>query len=68
MTVVDFPLTTPVPMVAGRALVKSSVNERLASFGQPGLAGCSSLELLAAVVMDPNFDPFADLGVYLPAH
>ena len=65
-TVVDFPAGFGLPVVDGKSKLKTSANVLLNTIGQPGLPGCSSIELISVTVVDPNGHPFANLGTFLP--
>ena len=66
MTVVDFPAGFQITVVDGRSKLKTSANVLLNTIGQPGLPGCSSIELISVTVVDPNGNTFANLGTFLP--
>ncbi len=66
MTVVDFPAGFALPMSGGKAKIKTSANVLLNGIGQPGLPGCSTIEVVSVTVTDPNGDTFANIGTFLP--
>ena len=66
VTVVDFPAGFPFAMSAGKAKLKTSANVLLNGIGQPGLPGCSTIEVVSVNVVDPNGNAFANLGTFLP--
>jgi len=67
-TVIDFPagfnftLGSPSP---GKVVFKTSANALLNGIGQPGLPGCSNIEVVSVTITDENGDTFANLGTYL---
>jgi hypothetical protein len=65
-TVVDFPAGFQITVVDGKSKLKTSANVLLNTIGQPGLPGCSSIELISVTVVDPNGNTFANLGTFLP--
>lgn len=65
-TVVDFPAGFQVTVVDGQAKMKTSANVLLNTIGQPGLPGCSSIELISVTIVDPNGNTFANIGTFLP--
>ena len=66
MTVVDFPAGFQITVVDGKSKLKTSANVLLNTIGQPGLPGCSSIELISVTIVDPNGNTFANLGTFLP--
>jgi hypothetical protein len=66
LTVVDFPAGFPITAIAGKISLKTTANALLNGIGQPGLPGCSSIEVVSVNVVDPNGNAFANLGTYLP--
>jgi hypothetical protein len=66
MTILDIPLTFEVPVFRGTIARKTSLTALLNGLMQPAFPPCTSLELLAFQVKDPNFNPFATMGAYLP--
>lgn len=66
MTVVDFPAGFPITAVNGKIKLKTSANALLNGIGQPGLPGCSNIEVVSVNVVDPNGNAFANLGTFLP--
>jgi hypothetical protein len=66
MTVVDFPAGFPITAVGGKISVKTTANALLNGIGQPGLPGCSNIEVVSVNVVDPNGNAFANLGTFLP--
>jgi len=64
-TVIDFPAGFPVSVVRGKISLKTSANVLLNGLGLPGLASCSSIEVVSIQVLDPNGNPFAVMGSYL---
>ncbi len=67
-TVVDFPIQSDVPLVAGNARVQTTLDAILNAppYNLPGLPKCSNLELLYVAVDDPNGDTLATAGLFLP--
>jgi hypothetical protein len=65
-TVIDVPISFSVPVREGRARVRTSFNAFLNSIGQPGLPGCTSLELVQVVLEDENGRALASPGIFLP--
>ena len=66
MTVVDFPAGFPITVVDGKSKIKTSANVLLNGIGQPGLPGCSTIEVVSVTIVDPNGNTFANLGTFLP--
>jgi hypothetical protein len=66
MTVIDFPLGETIQVHNGTVAKKTSVTTRLNALMQPALPHCTSIELVAVQVNDPNGSPFAVIGAYLP--
>ncbi len=67
MTVVDLSLPSfQVPVVRGRARVKTSANAWLNEEGFPGVPGCTSLELVDLQLFDENYTLFARPGIFVP--
>ena len=66
MTVIDFPFGFPLESVHGKASLKTSLSAALAGLSMPALPRCTTIELLSALVKDPNGNTFATLGTYLP--
>jgi hypothetical protein len=64
-TVIDFPAGFPIAVVLGKISLKTSANLLLNGLGLPGLAGCSSVEVVSIQVLDPNKNPFAVMGTFL---
>ena len=66
MTMIDFPVPFPLALVAGAAGITTSFNAILnTSFGS-SLPGCTSLEIIDAMILDENGTPFGKAGVLLP--
>jgi hypothetical protein len=66
MTVVDFPAGFAIQAVDGKISKKTSANVLLNGIGQPGLPGCSSIEVVSVNIVDPNGNAFANMGTFLP--
>jgi hypothetical protein len=68
MTIIDFPLTFKLYANNGVVDQKTSLTAILndPGYNQPALPRCTSLELVAVQLKDPNGDPFAVMGMYLP--
>ena len=66
MTALDFPLYFGVTIFRGMVKKKTSLSAILKAYSQPALPRCANIELVALQVRDPNGDPFAVLGTYLP--
>jgi hypothetical protein len=67
MTVIDLGLPSfYVPVVGGRARVKTTANALLNVIPAQGLPGCTVLELVNFTVRDENGAPFARLGLFVP--
>jgi len=66
MTAVDFPFGRPFELTAGKASFKTSFNAALLAINEPGLPGCTSLEVLYARVVDETGQDFASMGLFLP--
>jgi hypothetical protein len=66
MTVIDFPTSFPASVTNGKINQKSSATEILDGLNQPALPPCTTLELISLLVIDPNGNPFASMGTYLP--
>jgi hypothetical protein len=66
ITVVDFPAGFPISAVDGKISLKTSANVLLNGIGQPGLPGCSTVEVVSVNVVDPNGNSFASMGTFLP--
>jgi len=64
-TVIDFPAGFPVAVVNGKISLKTSANVLLNGLGLPGLASCSSIEVVSIQLLDPNNNPFGVMGTYL---
>jgi hypothetical protein len=65
MTVIDFPAGFPFNLVGGKVTLKTSANALLNNIGQPGLPGCSNIEVVSVTIVDSNGDTFANLGTFL---
>ena len=65
MTVVDFPVSFPVPLVLGEVSIKTSADAALNALGLSGLPGCTSIEIVDVSVLDENGNTFARMGTYL---
>jgi hypothetical protein len=62
ISIIDFPLQFPVPEPAkGKVKAKVSANSLLIGTGGL-LPACSAIEILNLVLVDPNGDPFAQMG------
>ena len=66
MTVIDFPAAFGVPITNGRVKKKSSLSAILKNLSQPALPRCANVEIVYVQVKDPNGNPFAVLGTFLP--
>jgi hypothetical protein len=66
MTVVDFPAGFPITAIGGKVQLKTTANALLNGIGQPGLPGCTNIELVNVTVVDPQSDNFAAIGTFLP--
>ncbi len=66
MTVFDFPIGFAIEPVQGKASLRTSLSAALARLSMPALPRCSTVELVLAIVKDPNGSTFATLGTYLP--
>ena len=66
MTVVDFPIGLRFTLADGRTKMRTSLNAYLNGFMQPGLPGCTAIEIPFAGIIDPTGSPFASAGVFLP--
>ncbi len=66
MTVVDFPTGFGIPAVNGKVNKKTSATVILNNLSQPSLPACTTIELVAVLVKDPNGNQFAALGTFLP--
>lgn len=66
MTVIDFPAGFGVPITDGKVSLKTTANSLLNNISQPGLPGCSSLELVDIRVNDENGNTFATVGLFNP--
>lgn len=67
ISVVDFPAGFPITVLGGKIKLKTSANVLLNGIGQPGLPPCSSIEVVSILVIDPEGNPFATLGAFLPS-
>ena len=65
-TVIDFPAGFPVTVTNGKINLKTSANILLNGLGLPGLASCSTIEVVSIQLLDPNGNPFGVMGIYLP--
>ena len=65
-TVIDFPAGFPVTVTNGKINLKTSANILLNGLGLPGLASCSTIEVVSIQLLDPNGNPFGVMGTYLP--
>ena len=66
MTIVDFPMGFQVELDGGSVSLKTTVNGLLNNLGQPGLPGCTVVEIVSATVVDENGNIFAGMGTFLP--
>lgn len=66
MTVIDFPTSFGVSAAAGKISKKTSATVILNALSQPALPPCTTIEVVAVLVKDPNGNPFASMGTYLP--
>ncbi|MCC6764426.1 MAG: hypothetical protein IT293_07155 [Deltaproteobacteria bacterium] len=66
MTVIDFPTSFGVSAAGGKISKKTSATVILNALSQPALPACTTIEVVAVLVKDPNGNPFANLGTYLP--
>jgi hypothetical protein len=67
MTVVDFPAPFNVSAVDGKINRKTTANDLLVNtLGQPALASCTSIEVVAVQVIDQEGNAFASMGTFLP--
>jgi hypothetical protein len=66
MTVIDFPTQFGVTADGGKINKKTSATVILNAINQPALPVCTTIELVAVRVLDPNGNPFATIGSYLP--
>ncbi len=66
MTIIDFPTEFDIEAINGKISQKSSATVILDDLSQPALPPCTTLEIVAVLVLDPNGNPFANLGTYLP--
>lgn len=66
MTVVDQGFIFPFAIQGNKVALKTSVNAVLNAMGEPGLPGCSSIEVLSVWVADENGNTFAVPGIFLP--
>jgi hypothetical protein len=65
MTLVDFPANFSFLVSDGKVKLKTSLNALLNDLSQPGLPGCSAIDVLDVAVKDGNGTPFARPGLYL---
>lgn len=66
MTVIDFPTAFGVTTDGGKINKKTSATAILNALSQPALPACTTIEVVSVLVVDPNGNPFANLGTYLP--
>lgn len=66
MTVIDFPTSFGVTVLGGKISRKNSATVILDVLSQPALPACTTLEVVQVLVKDPNGNPFASIGTYLP--
>jgi hypothetical protein len=66
VTAVDLPIGFPIEAVGGKASLKTSLSAALAGLMMPALPRCTTIELIDALVQDPNGAYFATFGSYLP--
>ncbi len=57
MTLVDFPGSFPFDLTNGQAKLKTSMNALLNSIDQPGLAPCTSVEIVSVAVCRRELQP-----------
>jgi hypothetical protein len=64
MTTVDIPLGIPVSIgnATGDATLVTTLNQTLAILGQPPLPTCTNVEVVTAILFDPNGDRFLRIG------
>jgi hypothetical protein len=66
MTVIDFPTNFGITVSGGKISKKTSATVILDALSQPALPACTTIEVVSVLVVDPNGNPFANLGTYLP--
>jgi len=65
MTFIDFPAPFPFGMTDGKATVNFPPQAGVIIGMREPLPGCTSLEILSLMILDPNGNPFAVPGVFL---
>lgn len=66
MTVIDFPTAFGITTDGGKVNKKTSATAILNALSQPALPACTSMEVVSVLIIDPNGNPFANIGTYLP--
>jgi hypothetical protein len=66
MTVIDFPTGFGLPVSGGKTKTVTTATAILNGLSQPALPPCSNVEVVAVLVNDPNGNPFANIGTFLP--
>jgi len=66
MTGVDFPTSSDIGVTNGKVNTKTSSTVILNALNQPALPPCTTIELVQALIKDPEGNPFASIGTYLP--
>jgi hypothetical protein len=66
MTVIDFPTTFTIGVSGGKVSKKYTATQILNDLNQPSLPHCTTIEVVAVQIKDPNNNTFANLGTYLP--
>lgn len=66
MTVIDFPTSFGITVDGGKVSKKTSATVILNALSQPALPACTTIEVVSVLVKDPNGNPFANIGTFLP--
>jgi len=66
MTVIYFPTSFGITTSKGKVNKKTSATVILNALSNQALPACTNIEVVSVLVLDPNDNPFASMGTFLP--